>query len=145
MAPRAKTALLVAVAATCFSQSTAAASDDDYEWGKFAWENGDFVQANVLLSRYRTRTDAARASEVDYMIGTSWCRLPGMREKGNTLLSWLAKRTDVGEAIREQARTEWQTCASAGSLPARPVALGKGAQIKAQGDNRPVKRNRLPS
>lgn len=67
MAPRAKTALLVAVAATCFSQSTAGASDDDYEWGKFAWENGDFVQANVLLSRYRTGTDAARASEVDYM------------------------------------------------------------------------------
>ena len=123
----------------------AADDDSDLEWGKFAWTNGDFVQANTLLSQHRTQSGTQQDAEVDYMIATSWCRLPGMRDKGSALLNWLTQQEDVSAALHAKAQLEWKACTSSVVPKARPLALGKGAESKAQGDNRPVRRNQLPS
>lgn len=127
------------------SPAQAADDDSDLEWGKFAWTNGDFVQANTLLSRHRTKSGTGQDAELDYMIATSWCRLPGMRDKGSALLNWLTKQEDVSSALHAKAQLEWKACASSVVPKARPLALEKGAEVKAQGDNRPVRRDRLPS
>lgn len=140
--------LIVAAVLSLFgapAPAQAADDDSDLEWGKFAWTNGDFVQANTLLARHRTKSGTRQDAEVDYMIATSWCRLPGMRDKGGALLDWLTKQEDVSPTLHAKAQLEWKACASSVVPKARPLALGKGAEVKAQGNNRPVHRDRLPS
>lgn len=140
--------LIVAAVLVVFgapAPAQAADDDSDLEWGRFAWTNGDFVQANTLLSRHRTKSGTRQDAEVDYMIATSWCRLPGMRDKGSALLDWLTKQENVSPALHAKSQLEWKACASPVVSTARPLALGKGAEIKAQGDNRPVRRNQLLS
>ena len=83
--------IVAALFGTAFAALAASPGDDDADraWGKFAWENGDFSHANTLLTRYRTKAGVKQDAEADYMIATSWCRLPGLREKGSALLLWL--------------------------------------------------------
>ena len=121
-----------------------AAEDEDLAWGRFAWQNHDFREASTRLSAYKTKMGTRANHDVDYMLATSWCRIPEMQEKGVALLTWLSKQK-LSVALRETTAKELSVCASSATLNSMPLAYQKGASSRSQGSTKVIKSNKLPA
>jgi hypothetical protein len=89
-------------------------TEDDYIIGKDHWMNGDYQKAYEHLIRFR-ETAYGRNVEVDYMLGTSGCRLTDleMKEWGCDVLDWILRRYDLSRKGKRTVRQELGLCQSA--------------------------------
>jgi len=62
--------------------------ESDYNKGKKCWKDGDYQEAYTFLLKHRKK-NFGRTPEVDYMLGTSGCRLPERTEWGCDVLDWM--------------------------------------------------------
>jgi hypothetical protein len=127
--------------------------DPDYQAGLVAWRSGNYALASQHLSRYSLNVSYGKSYDVDYLLGTAWCRMPGMAGKGAALLDW-AMQQDMPVATAQQFKLELTRCrqriaqeatsAGAASSAAPPHAaprpewlvrtsVGAGASIRASG------------
>lgn len=81
----------------CFSQAKAI---DHYQAGRSSWDNGHYRDAYEHLATFR-QGPYGRQANVDYMLGTSGCRLDDLHDWGGDMLEWMLHRY----ALSEQART----------------------------------------
>ena len=131
--------LLAASGATSLSVNAQTKSDPDYVEGFAAWQQAKYPVASTRLARYRVAAPYGKSYDVDYLLGTSWCRIDGMGKKGANLLSW-ALQHDMPESAAKLFRAEWQQClaATAAAVAAKPALLaqtnlGPGATARASG------------
>lgn len=128
----------------CLAQSK---QHPDYLAGLAAWQQRQYPLASEHLSRYRVAAPYGKSYDVDYLLGTAWCRMPGMQGKGAGLLDW-AMQQDMPEAAARQFRSELQKCraqvlalaasaAVSASLPSPEMlartSVGSGASVRASG------------
>ena len=90
---------------------SAADAQDDYEVGERCWKEGKYRDAYTHLWRYR-ETPYGRSAYVDYMLGTSGCRLDDLREWGCDVLEWMLNRYALSEQGRRLVREELSLCRS---------------------------------
>jgi len=84
---------------------------DDYAIGQQCWKEGRYRDAYTHLWRYR-ETPYGRLAYVDYMLGTSGCRLEDLREWGCDVLEWMLNRYALSEQGRAVVREELSVCRS---------------------------------
>jgi hypothetical protein len=113
--------ILGALAATVI-QPGAVLGQATYEAGKTYWLRGVYQSAYDTLLDYRQQS-FARKPEVDYMIGTSACRLDCCRAWGGRLLGTLPESYALTPESRRLIDSERNLCQQTASLPA-PVADG---------------------
>lgn len=82
----------------------------DYVEGYQAWRDSRFPDASTRLSRFRLSELYARNYEVDYWLGTSWCRIQGRQPAGASLLDWGYRYGTMPEAARTKFHGELQAC-----------------------------------
>ena len=85
---------------------------DDYAIGQQCWKEGRYRDAYTHLWRYR-ETPYGRSAYVDYMLGTSGCRLEDLRGWGCDVLEWMLNRYALSEQGRTLVRKELSLCKSA--------------------------------
>lgn len=86
--------------------------DPDLAAGRVAWKAQQYARASVSLSRYRVSHAGTPNHDADYMLGTSWCRLPSHMHEGAKLLEWLAAQP-LSPALAQQVTFELSSCLSA--------------------------------
>ena len=84
---------------------------DDYAIGQQCWKEGRYREAYTHLWRHR-ETPYGRSAYVDYMLGTSGCRLEDLREWGCDVLEWMLNRYALSEQGRAVVRKELSVCRS---------------------------------
>jgi hypothetical protein len=102
-----------------------------FDTGKRLWSLGDYRAAYVFLKRVR-ESDFGRSFELDFMLGTSACRLSELRERGARFLLWILytysdKLTKEG---RDVVQTERIRCANStlnAEYPTVPDAVNSTA------------------
>ena len=116
--------LLIIVAALIATPMwpSAGSAQMDYETGKRHWLQGRYPDSYGTLLGYRKET-FARKPEVDYMIGTSACRIDCCRDWGHRFLSALPESYSLSVESRKLVDTEVKVCQLAASMPP-PVADG---------------------
>ena len=85
------------------------AQDNNYDKGKASWQQGNYPQALEYLLSYRQQP-YGRMPEVDYMIGTSACRVPGKEGKGARILEWMLYAYPLTQPTRERVVSEKNNC-----------------------------------
>lgn len=95
-----------------------AVGEDDYQLGQEFWNQGRYREAYSHLMRYREGL-YGRMAHVDYMLGTSGCRLEDLRGWGCEVLEWMLYRYALSEQARDLARKELALCRSTGSAPGK--------------------------
>lgn len=106
----------------CLSVHGQTKSDPEYVAGYTAWTGQAYREASDHLSRYRVSVAYGKAFDVDYLLGTSWCRLEGFVQQGTSLLDW-AMQQDLPPAAAKQFRTELAFCLSRLRNPSTGIAL----------------------
>lgn len=86
-------------------------ANDDYAIGEQCWKEGKYRDAYTHLWRYR-EMPYGRSAYVDYMLGTSGCRLEDLREWGCDVLEWMLNRYALSEQGRAVVREELSICRS---------------------------------
>jgi hypothetical protein len=76
------------------------------------WKNKEYLQVVQVLKEYR-QGPYGKTPEVDYMIASSLCRLPGYEGKGKQYFQWLLYNHRLDDRSRSQVLEEMQNCASA--------------------------------
>ena len=99
--------LLAVLPAAALGQSQ---QDADYVEGFNAWRNAQYALASERLSRYRISQPYGRLYEVDYWLGTSWCRLPGKEPTGASFLDWAFRFENMPDDQRGKFRSERDLC-----------------------------------
>lgn len=84
--------------------------DSDYVQGFSLWQARDYPGASSTLGRYRTSKRYAQTYDVDYWLGTSWCRMTGSERAGVDLLDWGYSFSQMPPSAREQYRAERDAC-----------------------------------
>jgi hypothetical protein len=74
------------------------------------WENCKYSDVLPLLLKYR-EGPYGRKAEVDYMIATSACRLPNVREEGYDFFRWILSYYSLDKKSRTLVVDEMQKCA----------------------------------
>jgi hypothetical protein len=111
--------------------------DPDYEQGYQSWTAEKYPDAATTLRRFRAKPYGERF-EVDYWIGTSWCRMPGEEASGWDLLEWAMYAYPLSPDTRATFKVERDICReAAGAANARPKvvvvkATGTGATARAE-------------
>jgi hypothetical protein len=100
----------------------AAAAQAAYETGKRHWLDTRYLQAYATLLDYRKET-FARKPEVDYMLGTSACRIDCCRDWGRKFLVALPQSYPLSVESRKLVDAEAGLCAQGSNAPA-PIADG---------------------
>lgn len=100
---------LAIIAAMVLPTSLSAA--DDYAVGQQCWKEGKYRDAYTYLWRFR-ETPYGRSAYVDYMLGTSGCRLDDLRKWGCDVLEWMLNRYALSEQGRSAVRNELALCRS---------------------------------
>ena len=103
--------IFCALAGAAAAISSTAIAVDDYAIGQQCWKEGRYRDAYTHLWRYR-ETPYGRAAYVDYMLGTSGCRLDDLREWGCDVLQWMLNRYALSEQGRSLVREELSICRS---------------------------------
>ena len=101
-------------------------SDADYLAGRTAWTGRDWSKASSHLARFFARERNNANFEVDYWLGTSWCRLPGQEVPGADLLDWSLSFGRAPEGARPAFAQELRKCViwlQEAKAPAVPVVL----------------------
>jgi len=94
----------------------------DYETGKRHWLQGNYLDSYTTFLDYRKET-FARKPEVDYMIGTSACRIDCCRGWGHRFLGTLPESYSLSVESRKLVDTEIKLCQLVATMPP-PVADG---------------------
>ena len=94
-----------------------AAGEDDYESGQEHWKQGNYRDAYTCLMRHREKL-YGRMADVDYMLGTSGCRLDDLRGWGCEVLEWMLYRYALSEQARCIVREELSRCRAVDPVPA---------------------------
>jgi hypothetical protein len=115
---------LAAVATTVIPLSLDAA--DDFAVGQQCWNEGQYRDAYTHLWRYR-QTPYGRSAYVDYMLGTSGCRLDDLRKWGCDVLEWMLNRYALSEQGRSAVRNELALCRS--TSPPGAISPGVATMI----------------
>jgi hypothetical protein len=76
------------------------------------WKNKQYLEVIQILKEYR-QGPYGKTPEVDYMIASSMCRLPGYESKGQQYFQWLLYNHRLDERSRGQVIEEMRNCASA--------------------------------
>ncbi len=82
----------------------------DYIGGYQAWIAARYPDASSHLSSFRLSETYARNYEVDYWLGTSWCRMAGNEGAGASLLDWAYRFGTMPESERGKFHGELQAC-----------------------------------
>jgi hypothetical protein len=82
----------------------------DYTQGYAQWTAGEYANASKTLARYRITTNFAQTYDVDYWLGTSWCRLAGEEKYGVDLLDWNYRFVQMPAPVREHYKAERDLC-----------------------------------
>ena len=82
----------------------------DYTAGYQAWLDARYPDASSHLSAFRLSEAYARNYEVDYWLGTSWCRMAGKEPAGASLLDWGYRFGTMPEAERGKFHGELKSC-----------------------------------
>jgi len=116
-----------------------AVGEDDYQLGQEYWNQGSYREAYTHLMRYREGL-YGRIAHVDYMLGTSGCRLEDLRGWGCEVLEWMLYRYALSEQARDLVKKELTLCRSAGPVPGnispeslKVIASLIGASARASG------------
>lgn len=98
--------LMACLAGVVSAQST-------YDSGKQLWQQAKYKEAYQVLWPYREATPYGRTAQVDYMLGTSGCRLDqGMRVWGGNVLDWMLHRYPLPEPSRRIVQSQLSECRS---------------------------------
>jgi hypothetical protein len=132
--------LVVVLGAIVLAISTAVAQsrlDPDYVQGYGSWQAEDYPNASTRLSRYRLGASYGQTYDVDYWLGTSWCRMPGEERLGVDLLEWGHAFGPMPDAVREQYRVERDACrqflAAATATRVKPRVIATNLQAPSTG------------
>lgn len=121
--------VLWAIASTLLLFGTTVAQADDYEVGLTCWRTQDYRGAYEALWRFR-ETPNGRNAQVDYMLGTSGCRLDGLRTWGGDVLEWMLRRYPLPEDCRATVSDALQNCrATSAHLDSPPISIEKLAEV----------------
>lgn len=93
----------------CLAPAPPAAAQDAYETGRQAWRAGDYRLAHDALLAYRAQP-YGRRPDVDFMLGTSGCRLPDRRLWGADVLDWMLYAYALTHKSREIVAGERDLC-----------------------------------
>lgn len=99
------TAAFVLFGASCNAQGL-------YDVGRRAWESGDYAGARQTLLEYR-KEPYGRRPDVDFMLGTSGCRLTDHRRWGGDVLDWMLYAYSLTYASRQTVASERDLCRGA--------------------------------
>ena len=91
------------------SVSDLTAQPDYYQLGKESWKNKDYQNAFNYLLEFRSQP-YGRLPEVDYMIGTSACRIPSEGDRGIGILDWMLYAYPLSQYNRDLVLTEIDNC-----------------------------------
>jgi len=100
----------------------------DYEDGVRAWNERRYRPAYEVLVKLR-ETPYGRNAQVDYMLGTSGCRLPDLREWGVQVLEWMLRRYPLPEDCRAIIDGELARCRAAAADASSLVTLDRLGSI----------------
>ena len=111
---------------TVLSASVAAAQADpaDYKVGKRNWLETRYPDAYAPLFTYRGSPEG-RTAEVDYMLGTSACRIDARRQWGARTLNYVLYSYQLTNISRGLITSERDKCRA----PAKLAALGPEARV----------------
>ena len=87
----------------CFSAAPVSGqriSNSDYVAGRDAWNAQNWLVASNHLSRFWLASKATATYEVDFWLGTSWCRMVGKEAPGADLLDWALSFNQMPEGAR---------------------------------------------
>jgi hypothetical protein len=85
------------------------------------WTAQLYAEALPLLIEYRSIAPYGKNEVVDYMIGTSACRVAGQEAFGHRMLAWVLARYSLSQESREMVRSELDRCPPAARIV--PVSL----------------------
>lgn len=114
--------LELSIGAACLALlcAPASAQSPSFVQGKRHWLANRYVQAIPPLKTYRGEP-YGRNAEVDYMLGTSGCRIAAQRQWGARLLNWALQYYPLTAASRATITSERDRCRGPG--PIGPLAL----------------------
>ncbi|MBI5016549.1 MAG: hypothetical protein HZB55_13800 [Deltaproteobacteria bacterium] len=104
-----------------------ALGDAGYDEGKRSWLAGRYQEAYDRLLEFR-KTPFGRRAEVDYMLGTSGCRLAGKRRWGGDVLDWMLYAYALSRDGRRLVVQERDLCRT--ELPALEAAAGNVGAVE---------------
>lgn len=109
------------------------------------WKQGQYGEALQALKAYRDQP-FGKTAEVDYMIASSMCRIPGLEETGQKYFGWLLYNYPLDKVSRSRVVADMKNCASTN----QPVVInfvvvrtGTGARVGGK-MMFPVKNSGLP-
>lgn len=94
------------------SISTSILAESDYELGKSFWRQAKYREAYTYLLKYRDTSLYGRNAQVDYMLGTSGCRLSDLRVWGGNVLDWILRRYALTDQSRKIVQQQLAECRS---------------------------------
>lgn len=103
-----------------------------YELGRNNWSMGRYGQAKPPLLTHRA-TRGGRTAEVDYMLGTSGCRISGSRTWGGRVLNFILYNYPLSRNGRELVSGELQRCRSTAAMAALSSSAVSGVKSLAPG------------
>lgn len=112
--------LLASLAAVCVLAATtpnAHAQREKYREGRQHWLETLYSQAFPPLSEWR-RAPYGRTPEIDYMLGTSACRISGQRDRGARMLNLILYNYALSSENKLRVTSERDRCRTAGQLAA---------------------------
>lgn len=119
---------IVAALAALAAASPAAAQDIAlYRSGKQNWLAAVYPAAYPPLYSYRGGP-YGRTADVDYMLGTSACRIAARRAWGARMLNYILYAYPLPQASRAQVVAERDLCFSAGQLTALSISARRGVE-----------------
>ena len=93
----------------------AGAQSANYVTGRQNWLETHYPQAFTPLETYR-REPYGRTAEVDYMLGTSGCRMAGQRPWGARVLNYILYSYALTAGSRAQVQAQRDLCLATGQL-----------------------------
>ncbi|MDZ7344735.1 MAG: hypothetical protein ONA90_09525 [candidate division KSB1 bacterium] len=99
---------------------TMANAQDEFATLRELWRSGQYAEVVRRGAEIR-ELPFGRMAELDYMIGTSLCRLPDLQKNGVRHLAWCLSRYNLDEESRVKILREMQLCAEA--IPAAVPAI----------------------
>lgn len=111
-------------AALTDSDSTDANVPGDLDAMKRLWREGRYADVLPALLEYRRTQPYGKNEIVDYMIGTSACRIADKRERGYEFLAWMLQHYPLDASSRDKVAGEMEACrAPAAESSVTPVLL----------------------
>jgi hypothetical protein len=121
----ASVAAICALALGAASAARAEPASPLYQTGKQDWLAALYPEAYDPLFAFRGQP-YGRTAEVDYMLGTSACRISGKRAWGANVLNYIQYAYPLTTQSRRQVAAEYGLCRGSGALA--PVANATGLQ-----------------